>query len=280
MRLQSHEVKVLNEVEAKESGVVDFELSRGDSTISLRVVNDFSAAVDSVVGVVSVGTLIDVLHRTLRLGFPVPATHAPAWRAIIQNVNNCKEAHNFSQVQANIETAEIGKYDVEFHITNSTPSLDVAQSPKTVRVSGDALTIDSYRELSNRLQQYRHTLTMNDNVLEVHMWVSETTYGMAQELTKALTTQDGVYTIVIRNGEKCVYAPVVPTFLVSDSGKLMSQIEKSTNVTPYPPVNFISDRIVSVNAEHDFDALNNGVYLALTALEAEYEAGNVVVEGE
>ena len=271
MRLQSHEVKVLNEEKAKELGVVDFELARGDSTIALRVVNDFSSAVESEEGVVSVGTLIDVLYRTMRQGFPVPATHAAAWRAISQNINNCKEAHNFSQVQASIESAEIGKYDVEFHIVNPNLTAEaMSAAPKTIRVAGDALTITSYRELSNRLQQYRHTLVMNNDVLEVHLFVSPETFAAANELAVALTTEDGVFTVVIANGDKVVYAPIVPKYLIADAGALMKAIETSTSTTPYPPVEFLKGDIIHVTSDRDFDALNSGVLMALMALESKY----------
>lgn len=270
MRLQSHEVKVLDDEKAKELGVVNFELARGDSTIALRVVNDFSSAVESEEGVVSVGTLIDVLYRTMRQGFPVPATHAAAWRAISQNVNNCKEAHNFSQVQASIESAEIGKYDVEFHIANPNLSIEGRTEPKTIRVAGDALTIASYRELSNRLQQYRHTLVMNDDTLEVHLYVSPETFAAANELVVAMTTEEGVFTVVIANGDKVVYAPVVPAYLVADSGALMKAIETATSTTPYPPVEFLKGNIIHVTTDRDFDALNSGVLMALMALESKY----------
>lgn len=276
MRLQSHQVVIEDPQTLRDMGASPVTLTGEDgSTISFNIANDFAAREPSVV---SIGTLIDLLYKAVQSGLPIPATHATVWRAIIQNTANTKEAHNFSQVHASIENAEIGAYDVEFHIRPVMLALtDEDIQPKTILVKGDSLTIETYLELSNRLQQYRHTLTISrENVLEVHIYVDENTYKLADQLATALTTADGVYTFAILNGGKVVYAPVVPAYLVESKDALIEQVKRSTNIETYPPIDEADATLFVINTNSDFDRLHNGVFLAISALEAQYLSNNPI----
>lgn len=267
MRLQSHSVVIKDQENLKAMGASDVELTNAEGNVTLlRIANDFSAAVNEE-GVISVGTLIDVLHKALAGGYPVPNTHAAAWRAINSNIHNAKLAHQFSQTQQDIEDGVMGTLNVVFHFTNGM-GLNLDDS-KEITIAAADVGLTAYRELANRLSQYDHNMQVVGNDLKVWMRVSPYTFAEAEQVAKALTTADGCYTVAIYNGDKLVYTVVFPAYLVGDANDVIEAIKKRTDLDTYPEVTPYG-LLIKISGVEKFDTLLNGAYNALGSLEAKY----------
>ena len=200
-------------------------------------------------------------------GYPVPNTHASAWRAITSNIQNAKQALQFSQTQSDIEEAAMGTLNVVYHFTNGHGfNLD---DSKEITIPAAEITLTTYRELANRLAQYDHSLQVADGNLNVWLRVSPYTFAEAEQVAKALTTADGCYTLAIYNGEHLVYTVVMPTYLVSDATEIIEAVKARTDIDPYPEITLYG-LLLKVATHEKFDVLLNGMYNALGGLEAKY----------